>query len=164
MEKYLQYLDISPVQAKKDAMVLLESEFSDEFMKRLEEEEYRMHLKEIFADRQSFSGGELCNHLKDGNYYFPFIVYREQIKNHNNISMANNGFEHPCELIVKDHEGMIYLTAQTISAKSAISEKYMQGRVNKVQYLLGEEFRNVGIDRRYVFSITALNFIAIGKG
>ena len=26
--------------------------------------------------------------------------------------MANRGFENPCEVIVKDHEGLVYLAAK----------------------------------------------------
>ena len=78
-------------------------------MDRLAEQESRMHIKEIFAGRRDCHGGDICNYLSDGSYYFPFIIYREQIKNHNNLSMANRGFENPCEVIVKDHEGLVYL-------------------------------------------------------
>lgn len=124
-----------------------------------------MRLKEIFAGHRDFHGGDICNYLKDGSYYFPFIIYREQIKNHNNLSMANRGFENPCELIVKDHEGLVYLAVKTVSAESMSSGKKMEGRVNKMQYLYDGEFRDGGIDGRYVyFPVTALNFIAMGKG
>ena len=124
-----------------------------------------MRLKEIFAGHRDFHGGDICNSLKDGSYYFPFIIYREQIKNHNNLSMANKGFENPCELIVKDHEGLVYLAVKTVSAESMSSGKKMEGRVNKMQYLYDGEFRDGGIDGRYVyFPVTALNFIAMGKG
>ena len=84
-----------------------------------------MRLKEIFAGHRDFHGGDICNYLKDGSYYFPFIIYREQIKNHNNLSMANKGFENPCELIVKDHEGLVYLAVKTVSAESMSSGKKM---------------------------------------
>ena len=49
--------------------------------------------------------------------------------------MANKGFENPCELIVKDHEGLVYLAVKTVSAESMSSGKKMEGRVNKMQYL-----------------------------
>ena len=165
LEQYMQYQDIPPAQIKENALRALAAGFSDEFMARLAEQEGRMRLKEIFAGRQSFNGGEICNYLKDGNYYFPFIIYREQLKNHNNISMANRGFENPCELIVKEHEGLIYLAVRTVAAESASSGKTMEGRVNKLQYLCEGEFRDAGIDGRYAyFPVTALNFISMGKG
>ena len=165
LEQYMQYQDIPPAQIKENALRALSAGFSDEFMDRLAEQEGRMRLKEIFAGRRDFHGGDICNYLKDGSYYFPFIIYREQIKNHNNLSMANKGFENPCELIVKDHEGIIYLAVKTVSAESMSSGKKMEGRVNKMQYLYDGEFRDGGIDGRYVyFPVTALNFIAMGKG
>lgn len=165
LEQYMQYQDIPPVQIKENALRALSAGFSDEFMARLAEQEGRMRLKEIFAGRRDFHGGDICNYLKDGSYYFPFIIYREQIKNHNNLSMANRGFENPCELIVKDHEGLVYLAVKTVSAESMSSGKKMEGRVNKMQYLYDGEFRDGGIDGRYVyFPVTALNFIAMGKG
>ncbi len=165
LEQYMQYQDIPPAQIKENAMLALSAGFSDQFMERLAEQEGRMRLKEIFAGRQDFHGGDICNYLKDGSYYFPFIIYREQIKNHNNLSMANRGFENPCELIVKDHEGLVYLAVKTVSAESMSSGKKMEGRLNKMQYLYDGEFRDGGIDGRYVyFPMTALNFIAMGKG
>ena len=99
LEKYMQYQDIPPAQIKDNALRALAAGFSDEFMDRLAEQESRMHIKEIFAGRRDFHGGDICNYLRDGSYYFPFIIYREQIKNHNNLSMANRGFENPCEVI-----------------------------------------------------------------
>lgn len=165
LEQYMQYQDIPPAQIKENALRALSAGFSDEFMERLTEQEGRMRLKEIFAGHRDFHGGDICNYLKDGSYYFPFIIYREQIKNHNNLSMANRGFENPCELIVKDHEGLVYLAVRTVSAESMSSGKKMEGRVNKMQYLYDGEFRDGGIDGRYVyFPVTALNFIAMGKG
>ena len=104
LEQYMQYQDIPPAQIKENALRALSAGFSDEFMERLAEQEGRMRLKEIFAGHRDFHGGDICNYLKDGSYYFPFIIYREQIKNHNNLSMANRGFENPCEMIVKDHD------------------------------------------------------------
>ena len=165
LEKYMQYQDIPPAQIKENALRALAARFSDEFMDRLAEQESRMHIKEIFAGRRDFHGGDICNYLSDGSYYFPFIIYREQIKNHNNLSMANRGFENPCEVIVKDHEGLVYLAAKTVSAQSMSSKNKMEGRIQKLQYLYDGESRDGGIDGRYVFfPVTALRFISMGKG
>lgn len=62
-------------------------------------EQYK--VKYQLCDRKSFDGDTLCKMLKDGSYSFPFMVYRENIKNGNNLSMGNNGFEQPCVLNVK---------------------------------------------------------------
>ena len=81
------------------------------------------------------------------------------------LSMANRGFENPCEVIVKDHEGLVYLAVKTVSAQSMSSKNKMEGRIQKLQYLYDGEFRDGGIDGRYVFfPVTALRFISMGKG
>lgn len=165
LEQYMQYQDIPPAKIRDNALRALAAGFSDEFLERLAEQEGRMRLKELFTGRQSFSGREICDHLKDGSYFFPFIIYREHIKNYNNVSMGNKGFEHPCELIVKDHEGMICLTAKTVSAESMSGGRKMDGRIQKMQYLYDGKYRDSGMDGRYVyFPVTALNFISMGKG
>ena len=165
LEQYMQYQDIPPAQIKENALRALSAGFSEAFMERLAEQEGRMRLKEIFAGHRDFHGGDICNYLKDGSYFFPFIIYREQIKNHDNLSMANRGFENPCELIVKNHEGLVYLAVKTMSATSMSSGRKMEGRINKLQYLYEGEFRDGGANGRYVyFPVTALNFIAMGKG
>ena len=76
LEQYMQYQDIPPAQVQDNVLRALAAGFSDEFMERLAEQEGRMRLKEIFAGRQDFHGAEICNYLKDGSYYFPFVVYR----------------------------------------------------------------------------------------
>ena len=55
---------------------------------------------------------------------------------------------------MKDHEGLIYLAVKTVSAESMSSGKKMEGRVNKMQYLYDGEFRDGGIDGRYVYSVS----------
>ena len=102
--RYMQYLDVPLSQIRENALQGLAAGFSDAFMDRLSEHESRIEIKEHFTGRQRFHGGEICDLLEDGSYHFPFIIYREQMKNHSNISMANQGFEHPCELMVKDHQ------------------------------------------------------------
>lgn len=68
--------------------------------------------------------------MNDGTYRFPFIIYKEQIeKNENtNISMANAGFEHPCELVVRDGIGMIHMRALNVSANSRKVECLCRGK------------------------------------
>ena len=85
-ERYMQYLDLTPLQAKNNALSALLAGFSEEYLNRMQEQEERMYIKEVFAGRQNFSGQELCDYLKDGSYFFPFVIYREHIKNGNNIT------------------------------------------------------------------------------
>lgn len=148
-ERYMQYLDLTPLQAKNNALSALLAGFSEEYLNRMQEQEERMYIKEVFAGRQNFSGQELCDYLKDGSYFFPFVIYREHIKNGNNISMGNRGFEHPCELIVKDHIGTIYLTIRTVSAPSALTGQLMEGRIKSLSYQLNGKLTNAEQEGRY---------------
>ena len=59
-------------------------------------------MKYELRGQKQFSGAALCKKLKDGCYSLPFLIFREHIKNGSNLSMANEGFEHPCSLYVKD--------------------------------------------------------------
>lgn len=70
------------------------------------------------------------------------LLYIEQIgKNQNsNISMANAGFDHPCELVVRDGVGMIHMRARTMSANSRKSGMLMQGKVQTVKYNYNNSF------------------------
>ncbi len=165
VERYMQYQDLTPMQAKENAMAALMAGFSEEYISRMEEQEERLRIKEVFAGRQHFNGDELCGELKDGNYYFPFMIYREHIKDGNNISMANSGFEHPCELVVKNHIGTIYLTVKTVSAVSAKNGRMMEGRIKQLSYRTENDFVNAGREGRYIcFPADVLNFIAMGEG
>ena len=67
---------------------------------------------------------------------FRSLFTGEQIKNHNNLSMANRGFENPCEVIVKDHEGLVYLAVKTVSAQSMSSKNKMEGRIQEAAILI----------------------------
>lgn len=165
VERYMQYQDLSPLQAKENAMAALLAGFSEEYISRMEEQEERMRIKEVFAGRQHFNGNELSEELKDGNYYFPFMIYREHIKDGSNISMANSGFEHPCELVVKNHIGKIYLSVKTVSAVSAKSGKMMEGRIKMLRYRKKDTFVNADREGRYIcFPAEVLDFIAMGEG
>lgn len=79
--------------------------------------------------------------------------------------MANRGFENPCEVIVKDHEGLVYLAAKPYPLSLCPVKIKWKERIQKLQYLYDGEFRDGGIDGRYVFfPVTALRFISMGKG
>ena len=51
----MQYLDLTPLQAKNNALSALLAGFSEEYLNRMQEQEERMYIKEVFAGRQSAS-------------------------------------------------------------------------------------------------------------
>lgn len=164
-ERYMQYHDIPPAVAGQNALAMIQAGFTEEFLECMEEQEERMRIKEFFAGRKNFTGKELCEQLKDGSYTLPFIIYRENIKNGSNLSMANNGFENPCQLVVKNHVGNVYLTVRTVTAESAVSAKLMEGRVERLQYEKSHSFVDALCDGRYVhFPADVLKFVSMGNG
>lgn len=86
-------------------------------------------MKQVFAERKTFSDSEFCEQIKDGNYTFPFIIYREKVKGHNNISMANDGFVHPCEVIVRENDDVILLKAIEMNENPKFNGIKMGGMV-----------------------------------
>ena len=85
---HLIYEGVTEAQACNDALYL-SMYCSDETFEviRSMEEQYRM--KHLLRTYERFDGTILCNGLRDGQYLLPFIIYRENVKNGNNISMSN---------------------------------------------------------------------------
>lgn len=130
---------------------------------RSAEEKYR--VKYELRELRQFGGATLCNKLKDGEYRFPFIIYRESSKNGNNISMANEGFEHPCILSVRDGVGTLQLKAVETTAKSAATGKAMHGFIKNMKYFDNGSFINADQNGRVLsFPASALSFKNIGEG
>jgi Mn-dependent DtxR family transcriptional regulator len=138
---------------------------SDKAMETIRATEERYRVKYELRNQKQFSGRQLCRLLKDGVYQFPFLIYREHVKNGTNISMANEGFEHPCTLYVDGGEGLIQLRALSISAKSGSDGNVMSGRAQSMQYFDSGRFIDSEINGN-VFSFPAdvLNFVNMGNG
>lgn len=163
---HLLYEGVSMENARNDAYHWALSN-TDETMAVIANAEEKYRVKYELRNKTSFDGRELCRKMNDGTYRFPFIIYKEQIgKNRNsNISMANAGFEHPCELVVRNGTGMIHMRALTISANSGKSGILMQGKVKTVKY----NYNNSYIDAEkngdtICFPAECLNFLNIGSG
>ena len=138
---------------------------SDETMSLIRSQERRYKAKYELRKTETFDGTELCAHLGDGEYQFPFLIYRESVRDGSNLSMANAGFEHPCTLSVKDGKGTICLHPLNISAKSFITRKEMNGRVRKLKYLSNDTFIPATDDGECItFPADVLKFINIGSG
>ena len=66
---------------------------------------------------------------------------------------------------VKSPAGNCVLVVSELDHTGMSSKNKMEGRIQKLQYLYDGEFRDGGIDGRYVFfPVTALRFISMGKG
>ena len=150
--------------AKTDAYICA-LRCSDDLMKMMAANDACHRMKRDLQHLRSFRGDEICKRLPDGCYEFPFVIYREHVKDGKNISMANEGFAHPCTLYVDEQSGMIQLLVQKIEQKSGITGKIMHGKVDKMEYFDSGQFIQAElIGDVMTFPAEALNFVNIGQG
>lgn len=160
---HLLYEGVELESAKRDAFVWA-LYCSDSTMAAVRSTEERYRVKYELRNQKQFSGAVLCKRLKDGCYAFPFLIFREHIKNGSNISMANEGFEHPCSLYVKNGVGTVQLRAVSLSAKSRISGKLMNGRVTDIRYFDSGRYVRAELSGQiFSFPADVLQFINVGS-
>ena len=139
---------------------------SERGMEIIKSSEQRYRAKYELRRQKEFGGEELCRHLADGEYSFPFLIYRETVRGGTNLSMANEGFRHPCVLRVADGRGHIVLQPVDLSAKSPLPGRKMNGRVRKLTILQpdGVFMRAEEDGENLAFSADVLHFLNIGEG
>lgn len=160
---HLLYEGVNIESAKRDAFVWA-LYCTDSTMDAVRSTEERYRVKYEFRNQKQFSGAALCRRLKDGCYAFPFLIFREHIKSDSNISMANEGFEHPCNLYVKNGVGTVQLRAVPLSAKSQLSGKLMSGKVKNIRYFDSGRFVSAELNGQiFSFPADVLQFINVGS-
>lgn len=138
---------------------------TDETMSVIRSAEARFSAKYELRGKQIFNGKELCRHMRDGDFEFNFVMYRQNSKRGNNLSMANRGFEHPGYLIVRNGIGKIRLRAVEISAKSPVAGKEVKGKVDELSYYFNGMFIPAEISSGIItFPAEVVNFVNIGTG
>lgn len=161
---HLLYEGVDMESAKKDAFVWA-LYCTDSTMDAVRATEERYRVKYELREQKQFTGAALCKRLKDGSYEFPFLIFREHIKNGSNLSMANEGFYHPCTLSVKNGVGAVQLRAVSISAKSQFSGALMSGKVKSVRYFdAGRYIRAESNGQIFSFPADVLRFVNVGSG
>ena len=119
---YLLFKGVGMENARPDALKMA-LHMSGQSIDVFRSEEELEAVKYEFRDRRKFSGSEFFSKLPDGNYRLSFIIYREKANNVTNVSMANEGFEHP---------GILSVT--TRNARSAKTGAAMKGKVKSLKY------------------------------
>jgi hypothetical protein len=154
---------VNPVAAKQDAF-LLSMYCTNETLSVIKEIEDKMRIKQVTDSYSNFTGKKLCHKLEDGTFELQFVMYKNSVKNNTNISMANEGFHHPCTLTVENGEGLISLKAKNISRKSRLTGKKMNGKVSVFRYFDGTSFVEAERQGNIVtFPIEAMDFISMGE-
>lgn len=160
---HLLYEGVDMESAKQDAFVWA-LYCTDSTIEAVRATEARYRVKYELRDQKQFSGATLCRRLKDGCYAFPFLLFREHIKNGSNLSMANEGFEHPCNLYVKKGVGTVQLRSVSLSAKSQLSGALMSGRIQSLRYFDAGRFLSAESNGQlFSFPADVLQFVNVGS-
>lgn len=161
---HLLYEGVDLESAKQDAFVWT-LYCTDSTMETVRATEERYRVKYELRGQKQFSGAALCKKLKDGCYSLPFLIFREHIKDGSNLSMANEGFKHPCSLYVKDGVGTVQLRAVPIAAKSRMSGETLRGRVGTLRYFDAGRFVCAEPNGQiFSFPAEVLQFVNVGSG
>lgn len=161
---HLMYEGVDLENAQHDAYCLA-LYCSDEMMDVLRSSDARNCVKLELKDREKFDGNTLCEKLKNGTFYFPFIIYRLHAKGNNNISMANEGFENPCAIFVDEGKGFVQLKIKPMVQTSHLNGFSVKGQVSRLEYMDGEQFIPAEFHNDVVsFPASCMNFMNMGEG
>ena len=131
---------------------------TDKAMEIFRSSEQRYRAKYELRHQRKFDGAELCRRL-------PFLFYKEHISAGSNLSMANRGFECPCVLKVENGCGMVHLKPISVSARSPLMGREMNGRVRNLTVRDGGEFRPAqDCGGMLAFPARVLSFLNLGYG
>lgn len=148
-QNHLIYEGVPKDEARHDA-IMLTLYCGDKTFENIQLIEETLRMKEVFANKSSFSGREFSEKINDGHYTFPFIIYREKVKKGNNISMANKGFAHPCEVIIGESGGFVLLRAVNMNAFSGLNGIKMKGKVQHLKYFDGKRFVDAAVNGDFI--------------
>lgn len=138
---------------------------SDKTMDVIRATEERYRVKYELRDQKQFSAATLCKKLSDGYHQFPFLICKEHAESGNNLSMANEGFEHPCDLYVENGVGTIILRSKMIHKKSPTNDNLISVQATELKYFDYDQYVSAESNGPiFSFPVDALNFINIGSG
>lgn len=163
-QNHLLYEGLEIDKARTDALYMA-LYCSEAFMNVIRFTDERYRVKNELKEKKNFNGTILCERFKDGNYQFPFVIYREQFMENNNISRANESFTHPCDLIIKEGKGMIQLCAVPVVKRQESTGKMLHGRVNSLEYFDSGRFISAESNGNIIsFPADAVNFTNMRSG
>lgn len=161
---HLLYEGVDLESAKQDALYLARY-CSDDTMEMVRDVGARFRVKYELRGRHQFSGGAVCRLLRDGSYHLPYMIYREHVSGGTNISAANEGFDHPCVLNVKDGIGTVNLCAVSMSRKLPGDSKIATAKIRSMKYFDNGRFISAETyGDLFSFPAEALNFLNYGNG
>lgn len=149
---HLLYHRVPDKDARKDALNLA-LYCTDSMFERLSRENELNRMKELFEGGRQFDGGMLARRLKDGEYPFPFVIYKD-MRSRVLPDARNQQFEYPAVFEVQGGAGYLCLKEEKGVVKS----------LRKVLYFDGDsmlEARKEG--KFFFFPAAAFRFLSKGK-
>ena len=166
LEMFSDWLVMEGVPAQKadaDAMKLSMAA-SEETEAVIEKTVRRMRIKQRLGNKLQFSGRAFCEALDDGTYPVAFVFYRCNCRDGCTVapSMANEGFEHPGQLVVKNRNGVIVLKAKTIEHMSSQGAFKIGGTLQTMKYQENGRFKDAGKEgKNFYFPASVLDFLNV---
>lgn len=159
---HLLYQGVSQEQAWRDALYM-SMIVSNETFALIRRMEMSRQMKRKLAEKTHITGKQWVTNMSEGDYDIPFALYRDKGKNGELLSMANEGFVHPCKVHVEAEAGMIHLTRKMITHQSPVTKKKMNGYLSKMKYYDGSCWVQVEQQGDVVkIPMEALQFVNLG--
>lgn len=162
-QNHLLYEGVSAESAKTDSLYWALYN-SDDTMRVIRSTDEFFRVKYELRGKSEFSGALVCKTFSEGTYHIPFIIYREHLKDGENISMSNAAFEHPCLLVIRKDVSIVQLRALPVTARSHSTGQRMSGKVLSVKYFYGGEYISAECSGDLLsFPAGAMKFRTIGS-
>ena len=150
--------------AKEDGS-LLALYCSDELIRLIDSHDEYDRVRQEMREERSFSGASLCRRMRDGSYTLPFAIYRAEMDENHILSMANDGFEHPCTLRVENGVGVVQLRLLGMSGRTQKNKELLHGKLQHMEYYSAGRYISAELHGDVVmFPAEALHFTNMGEG
>lgn len=107
--------------------------------------EEQANLKKVLYQHKFMWDKILYTNLDCKKYICQFTIYRKNLKKEKILSMANDGFLHPCTLNLCNGEGVITLKPVPMIKKSKFTGLDMSGQLKSLKYFNGKKFIEANI-------------------
>ena len=123
----------------------------------------KLELKKELRGKGNFNGDLVSKILYDGMYPINFVIYKQNADYNNNLSMANNGFEHPAHIFVENGSGIVKLRIKDLRSRVPYKDDLVEGHAAEVQYLYKGEYAKAEILGSFLtFPLDAVQFVTMG--
>lgn len=134
-QNYLRYEGMSNEERIKREAFRRAMEYDDEMFEAENNMYLHNRLKSYFNSDAKFMGTEFCEKIKNGTFSFSIIFEALQLKeDFTNWSMANDGFQPKCKIVIKDGKGYVLLFPKMVASNKTGDGHSVSGQAAQFQY------------------------------